>query len=48
MKTRICDVCGKEKDTYGGKVCKKGHFTCKDCYYARFSCYCALCGTEFH
>ena len=30
MPKRICDVCGKEKDVKGGKVCAKGHFVCKE------------------
>lgn len=29
MPTGICDVCGEEKDVYGGKVCFNGHFVCK-------------------
>jgi len=31
MLRRRCDACGKEKDTWGGKTCEKGHFVCSAC-----------------
>ena len=27
--TKICDVCGKEKEVKGGRTCEKGHFICR-------------------
>ena len=42
MSRRICDTCGKDKSLEGGKTCKKGHFTCKDCAYGHE--HCKLCG----
>lgn len=44
MPSRICDVCGNEKDVYGGKVCSKGHFVCKDerCHYSDGAYRCPL------
>jgi hypothetical protein len=43
MSKRICSVCGKEKEVYGGKECPNSHFTCKDCYY-RHGLKCQMCG----
>jgi hypothetical protein len=34
MAERICDACGKKRDTHGGKTCEKGHFVCKECVYS--------------
>ena len=31
MPKRVCDVCGKNKDVSGGKICEKGHFVCSSC-----------------
>jgi len=48
MPKRKCDVCGKEKEVRGGKVCSNGHFICAGCVYGgilgptRTSC--PLCG----
>ncbi len=33
MARRICDICGKDKDVQGGKVCEKGHFVCSQCVH---------------
>lgn len=41
---RTCDADGKQKDMFGGKVCEKGHFICKDHAYTRSTC--PLCGTR--
>jgi hypothetical protein len=40
--TRVCDNCGKTKDTYGGYSCSKGHFICHSC--ASGHIHCPLCG----
>lgn len=42
MGTRVCDNCGKTKDTQGGKSCSKGHFVCHSC--CRNHIHCPLCG----
>jgi hypothetical protein len=42
MGSRVCDNCGKIKDTYGGKSCSKGHFICHSC--ASNHIHCPLCG----
>jgi hypothetical protein len=34
MARRGCDVCGKDKEVSGGKICEKGHFICKECVYS--------------
>jgi len=50
MSTRICDHCGKERDTAGGKTCENRHFICKDCVWGTAGLlssqrkYCPLCG----
>lgn len=31
MKKRICNKCGKEKESLGGKICENDHFVCKSC-----------------
>jgi hypothetical protein len=31
MPTRICAICGKNKDVEGGMICEKGHFICWAC-----------------
>ena len=41
MGSRVCDNCGKIKDTYGGKSCSKGHFICHSC--ASGHVHCPLC-----
>ena len=43
MPKKICSICGKEKDIFGGKECENDHFTCKDCYY-RYGLKCKMCG----
>jgi hypothetical protein len=43
MAERKCDICGENKDVYGGKICQNGHFTCKSCYWTT---YCKICHTE--
>jgi NMD protein affecting ribosome stability and mRNA decay len=54
MAKRICDHCGKEKDTTGGKTCETGHFVCKDCYYSTQGIFsgpmkwCPLCEKPLH
>ena len=42
MGSRVCDNCGKTKDTFGGKACSKGHFICHSC--ASSHVHCPLCG----
>jgi len=42
MGSRVCDNCGKTKDTYGGKTCSHGHFICHSC--ASGHEHCPLCG----
>lgn len=42
MGSRVCDSCGKTKDTYGGKTCSHGHFICHSC--ASGHEHCPLCG----
>jgi transposase-like protein len=42
MGNRVCDNCGKTKDTYGGKTCSHGHFICHSC--ASGHDHCPLCG----
>ena len=42
MGSRVCDNCGKTKDTYGGKTCSRGHFICHSC--ASGHEHCPLCG----
>jgi len=42
MGHRVCDNCGHEKDTTGGKSCSKGHFICHSC--ASRHEHCPLCG----
>jgi len=42
MGSRVCDNCGKTKDTYGGKTCSHGHFICHSC--ASGHAHCPLCG----
>jgi transposase-like protein len=42
MGNRVCDHCGKNKDTYGGKTCSHGHFICHSC--ASGHVHCPLCG----
>ena len=42
MGSRVCDNCGKTRDTYGAKTCSKGHFICKYC--ADGHGHCMLCG----
>lgn len=42
MGSRVCDNCGKTKDTYGGKTCSHGHFICHSC--ASGHIHCPLCG----
>lgn len=42
MGSRVCDNCGKTKDTYGGKTCSHGHFICHSC--ASGHVHCPLCG----
>ena len=44
MAKRVCANCGKEKDVYGGKVCKNDHFICSSCSYGRSTC--PICGKE--
>ncbi len=41
MGSRICDNCGKKKDTYGGKTYSHGHFICHSC--ASGHVHCPLC-----
>lgn len=41
MGSRVCDNCGKTKDTLGGKSCSKGHFICHSC--ASGHVHCPLC-----
>jgi hypothetical protein len=41
--SRICDICGKEKELFRGKTCENGHFSCRVCG-ARTSC--RLCGKK--
>ena len=38
MATRICSVCGKDRDVKGGKICEKGHFICYSCQKGRTRC----------
>jgi len=42
MGRRVCDNCGNEKDTSGGKTCSNGHFICHSC--ASRHVHCPLCG----
>ena len=42
MGHRVCDNCGHDKDTSGGKTCSKGHFICHSC--ASRHEHCPLCG----
>ena len=42
MGHRVCDNCGHDKDTSGGKSCSKGHFICHSC--ASRHEHCPLCG----
>ena len=42
MGHRVCDNCGDDKDTSGGKTCSKGHFLCHSC--ASRHEHCPLCG----
>lgn len=42
MGHRVCDNCGHEKDTSGGKTCSNGHFICHSC--ASNHVHCPLCG----
>lgn len=42
MGHRVCDNCGHEKDTSGGKSCSNGHFICHSC--ASNHIHCPLCG----
>lgn len=42
MGHRVCDNCGQDKDTSGGKSCSKGHFICHSC--ASRHEHCPLCG----
>jgi len=42
MGSRVCDNCGKSKDTEGGKTCSNGHFHCHSC--AGRHEHCTLCG----
>jgi hypothetical protein len=42
MGSRVCDNCGKTKDTEGAKTCSKGHFICHHC--AGYHEHCPLCG----
>ena len=42
MDHRVCDNCGHDKDTSGGKSCSKGHFICHSC--ASRHVHCPLCG----
>jgi hypothetical protein len=42
MGNRVCDNCGKTKDTYGGKTCSHGHFICHSCVSGHE--HCPLCG----
>lgn len=42
MGSRVCDNCGKNKDTYGGYSCSKGHFICHSC--GSNHVHCPLCG----
>jgi len=42
MGHRVCDNCGHEKDTSGGKSCSNGHFICHSC--ASGHVHCPLCG----
>ena len=44
MATRICVKCGKEHDVHGGKICEKGHFTCRYCASGHH--HCAVCGKK--
>ncbi len=29
MATRVCAICGEEKNVSGGKICENDHFICK-------------------
>lgn len=42
MGHRVCDNCGHDKDTSGGKSCSNGHFICHSC--ASRHEHCPLCG----
>lgn len=42
MGSRVCDNCGKTKDTAGAKTCSHGHFICHHC--ASYHVHCPLCG----
>ena len=33
MGSRVCDNCGKTKDTAGAKSCSKGHFICHNSFH---------------
>lgn len=37
---RVCYRCGREKDTYGGKECDRGHFNCHSCAGNHAHCGC--------
>ncbi len=41
MGHRICDNCGRDKDTSGAKTCSNGHFICHHC--AAQHIHCPLC-----
>jgi len=45
MPKRRCDICGNDKDVFGGKVCPNGHFTCHGCYY-KHGLKCKICGKQ--
>lgn len=42
MGSRVCDNCGKTKDTAGGMTCSHGHFICHHC--SSYHVHCPLCG----
>ena len=45
MPKRTCDICGKETEVSGGKVCLNGHFACKNCVY-KYGSKCKICGKQ--
>lgn len=45
MPKRKCDICGKETEVYGGKVCPNGHFACKACS-SNYGSKCKICGKQ--
>ena len=38
MAKRVCDNCGENKETSGGKTCENGHFLCHSCGGRHFHC----------